>query len=321
MNPERRRDGYIPTVHRSVYLSNCPLLLFCVGRSTVVVRSNVAQVFVIASVNFRVMPRRGPSDRFSEQQRHALEADLRAYILQMQESSTPLWCFGVYGNTSALSATSGASDAEQRVEDVERRAVEDQERTVRLQRSSGRRARVGSAHATAEDGQTRCKALGGEAPREDEESTVSLQRSSGRQARVGCAHTATEDGQTRCKALGGEAPRELQDMGNCPEDAAIAVCPRWIKKHCETHGAEQEHGSPSGLRVCVERALTGPTVRTTLRVVEPSSRKRTFWCEVRLKESKEHERIRVAAAVKSGTVVSKTAAQQLKDELVADSCA
>ena len=27
-----------------------------------------------------------------------------------------------------------------------------------------------------------------------------------------------------------------------------------IKKHCETHGAEQEHGSASGLRVCVERA-------------------------------------------------------------------
>ena len=45
------------------------------------------------------MPRRGPSDRLSEQQCHALEADLRPYILQMQESSTPLWCFAVYGNT------------------------------------------------------------------------------------------------------------------------------------------------------------------------------------------------------------------------------
>ena len=90
-----------------------------------------------------------------------------------------------------------------------------------------------------------------------------------------------------------------------------------IKKHCETHDVEQEHGSASG------RALTGPNVRTTLRVLEPSSRKRTSWCEVRLKESKEHERIvrRVAAAVKSGTAVSKTAAQQLKDELVANSCA
>ena len=99
MNPERRRDGYRPTVHRSVYLPNCPLLLFCVDRSTVKVRSNAAQVFVIASVNFRVMPRPGPSDRLSEQYRHALEADLRAYILQMRESSTPLWCFGVYGNT------------------------------------------------------------------------------------------------------------------------------------------------------------------------------------------------------------------------------
>ena len=90
-----------------------------------------------------------------------------------------------------------------------------------------------------------------------------------------------------------------------------------IKKHCETHDVEQEHGSASGW------ALTGPNVRTTLRVVEPSSRKRTSWCEVRLKESKEHERLvrRVAAAVKSGTAVSKTAAQQLKDELVANSCA
>ena len=90
MNPERRRDGYIPTVHRSVYLSNCPLLLFCVRRSAVKIHSNDAQVFVIASVNFRVMPRRGPSDRLSKQQRHALEADLRAHILQMQESSTPI---------------------------------------------------------------------------------------------------------------------------------------------------------------------------------------------------------------------------------------
>ena len=96
MNPERRRDGYR---HRSVYLSNCPLLLFCVGSSTIMVRSNLAKFFVIASVNLRVMPRRGPSDRLSEQPRHALEADLRAYILQMQENSTPLWCSGVYGNT------------------------------------------------------------------------------------------------------------------------------------------------------------------------------------------------------------------------------
>ena len=58
-------------------------------------------------------------------------------------------------------------------------------------------------------------------------------------------------------------------------------------------------------------------------MVEPSSRKRTFWCEVRLKECQDHERIvrRAAAAVKSGSVVSKTAAQQLKDELVANSCA
>ena len=61
--------------------------------------SNLAKFFVIASVNLRVMPRRGPSDRLSEQPRHALEADLRAYILQMQENSTPLWCSGVYGNT------------------------------------------------------------------------------------------------------------------------------------------------------------------------------------------------------------------------------
>ena len=70
----------------------------------------------------------------------------------------------------------------------------------------------------------------------------------------------------------------------------------------------------------MERALTGPNVRTTLRVVEPSSWKMTFWCEVRLKESKGHERIvrRVAAAAKSGTVA---VAQQLKDELVANSCA
>ena len=49
------------------------------------VRSHVAHVFVIASA--------------SKQQCHALEDDLRAYILQMQESSTPVWCFGVYGNT------------------------------------------------------------------------------------------------------------------------------------------------------------------------------------------------------------------------------
>ena len=41
-------------------------------------------------------------------------------------------------NTSALLATSGASDAEQRGE----AAVDDQERTVSLQRSSGRQARV-----------------------------------------------------------------------------------------------------------------------------------------------------------------------------------
>ena len=96
-----------------------------------------------------------------------------------------------------------------------------------------------------------------------------------------------------------------------------------IKKHCETHGAEQEHGAASGPSFCVERALTGSNGRTMLRVVEPSSRKRTFWCEVRLNESKEHERSvrRVAAAVKSGRVVSKTAAQQLKDELVTNSCA
>ena len=44
---------------------------------------------------------------------------------------------------------------------------------------------------------------------------------------------------------------------------------------------------------------------------------------MRLNESKDHERIvrRVAATVKSGSVVSKTAAQQLKDDLVANSCA
>ena len=58
------------------------------------VRSHVAQVIVIASVNFRVMPRRGPSDRLSEQQCHALETDLSAYNLQMQESSTPILVFG-----------------------------------------------------------------------------------------------------------------------------------------------------------------------------------------------------------------------------------
>ena len=43
------------SIDRSI-CPNCPLLLFCVGRSTIVVRSHVAQVFVIASVNFRVMP-------------------------------------------------------------------------------------------------------------------------------------------------------------------------------------------------------------------------------------------------------------------------
>ena len=179
-------------------------------------------------------------------------------------------------------------------------------------------ARVGCAHAAAEDGQTRSKALGGEAPRVDQECTVSLQRSSGRtsQSRM-------------CTRRRG---RWSNSMKSARRRGTTASCKIWetalktpplpcarggIKKHCETHGVKQEHGSASGLRVCVERALTGPSVRTTLRVVEPSSRKRTFWCEVRLKESKDHERIvwRVAAAVKSGSVVSKTAAQQLKDEL------
>ena len=90
-------------------------------------------------------------------------------------------------------------------------------------------------------------------------------------------------------------------MANCPEDAAVAVCPRWH------HWFEGLRGAGAHRAECQDHVASP----------EPSSRKRTFWCEVRLKESKDHER----AGVKLQSVVPKTAAQQLKDELVANSCA
>ena len=73
----------------------------------------------------------------------------------------------------------------------------------------------------------------------------------------------------------------------------------------------------SPIKVCVERRRTGD-VATTLRVYEASSKKRTFWCQLKPKDSKQHEDIirQVAAEVSSGAIDSKHAAHELMVNLV-----
>ena len=90
-----------------------------------------------------------------------------------------------------------------------------------------------------------------------------------------------------------------------------------IMRACEARAEEAASASNEGFRPYVERALTG-NVRTTIRVACPGDPVRRMWCEVRARESPNHEAIvrRVADMIRTGHVCSKQQAQVVVQDLL-----